>query len=93
VTIAYPIIAKRAVAAGALQKPAELAGLLRRAASIQPRVIVEIGSDAGGTLYAWRVAFPAAQVAGALRNPQGRLQTSVRLMTTQQLILASADGQ
>jgi len=38
---------------GALQKPGELAGLLERLAAFGPRVIVEIGSDAGGTLWAW----------------------------------------
>lgn len=38
---------------GALQKPGELAQLLGRLAAAQPEVIVEIGSDAGGTLWAW----------------------------------------
>lgn len=38
---------------GALQKPGELAQLLGLLAGRQPRVIVEIGSDAGGTLWAW----------------------------------------
>ena len=37
----------------ALQKPGELAGLLERLAAHRPKVIVEIGSDAGGTLWAW----------------------------------------
>lgn len=37
----------------ALQKPRELARLLERVAAHEPRVIVEIGSDAGGTLWAW----------------------------------------
>jgi predicted O-methyltransferase YrrM len=39
---------------GAAQKPAELAGLLEVLAAVRPRVIVEIGCDAGGTLWAWR---------------------------------------
>ena len=39
---------------GALQKPPELAGLLEVLAAIEPRVVVEIGCDAGGTLWAWR---------------------------------------
>ena len=38
---------------GALQKPGELAALLELLAARQPRLIVEIGSDAGGTLWAW----------------------------------------
>ena len=37
----------------ALQKPGELAALLERLAAAAPKVIVEIGSDAGGTLWAW----------------------------------------
>ncbi len=35
------------------QKPGELAALLRLLAGRRPRVIVEVGSDAGGTLWAW----------------------------------------
>lgn len=38
---------------GALQKPGELAQLLGLLAAREPRLIVEIGSDAGGTLWAW----------------------------------------
>lgn len=38
---------------GALQKPGELALLLALLAERRPRVIVEVGSDAGGTLWAW----------------------------------------
>jgi len=37
----------------ALQKPGELAQLLGLLAEREPQVIVEIGSDAGGTLWAW----------------------------------------
>lgn len=46
----------------AIQKPEELAGLLtfaHAAASRRPTpyVVLEIGSDAGGTLYAWQAIF------------------------------------
>jgi predicted O-methyltransferase YrrM len=37
----------------AAQKPGELAALLAMLGEIGPRVIVEIGCDAGGTLWAW----------------------------------------
>lgn len=37
----------------AAQKPGELAGLLEVLEQVAPRVIVEIGCDAGGTLWAW----------------------------------------
>jgi cephalosporin hydroxylase len=47
-------VAKTAISEhGAIQKPGELAGLLEMVAEIKPRVIVEIGCDEGGTLYAW----------------------------------------
>lgn len=38
----------------ASQYPDELAGALEVIAGVNPSVIVEIGCDAGGTLYAWR---------------------------------------
>jgi predicted O-methyltransferase YrrM len=43
---------------GALQKEGELAGLLAILADAQPQIIVEIGCDAGGTLFAWRQLNP-----------------------------------
>ena len=47
-------IAKEAVRErGAIQKEAELARLLEVFAGVGPKVIVEIGCDAGGTLWAW----------------------------------------
>jgi predicted O-methyltransferase YrrM len=52
----------RARELGALQKVGEHAALLEAAATIDPEIIVEIGSDGGGTLYAWREAFPNAEV-------------------------------
>jgi cephalosporin hydroxylase len=39
---------------GALQKDTELAGFLAMLADFHPEVVVEIGSDAGGTLWAWQ---------------------------------------
>ena len=41
------------IAHGAIQKPVELAGLLELVQALQAQVIVEIGSYAGGTLWAW----------------------------------------
>jgi len=50
----WAAVADEAVRArGALQKPGELTRLLEVLAGAQPEVIVEIGSDAGGTLWAW----------------------------------------
>lgn len=48
----------------ALQKPGELAGLVDvlKLYLPAPAVIVEIGSDAGGTLYTWSQVFPDADV-------------------------------
>lgn len=39
---------------GAIQKEQELASFLALLADHPPRVVVEIGSDAGGTLWAWQ---------------------------------------
>ena len=39
---------------GAIQKPSELAVLLGYLREFKPATIVEIGSDEGGTLWAWR---------------------------------------
>jgi hypothetical protein len=47
---------------GALQKPTELAGLLAAAAAWRPRTVWEIGTAAGGTLWA---------LAATLRSPRG----------------------
>jgi len=43
---------------GALQKPSELAWLINKVEAAAPRCIVEIGCDAGGTLYVWRGLAP-----------------------------------
>jgi cephalosporin hydroxylase len=43
-----------AMAAGASQDPAELAGALAQIAGLKPEIVVEIGCDRGGTLLAWR---------------------------------------
>ena len=39
---------------GAIQKEQELASFLALLADQPPEVVVEIGSDAGGTLWAWQ---------------------------------------
>jgi predicted O-methyltransferase YrrM len=55
---------------GALQKPSELAGFLAVLVDMvpKPRIMVEIGCDAGGTLWAWRqIGVP--QVIG-IEGPQ-----------------------
>lgn len=53
---------------GALQKPNELAGLLALLVDEAPRVVVEIGSDAGGTLWAWR-QLPSVEYVVAVSLP------------------------
>ncbi len=51
-------IAKTAIVNGAIQKPEELAEFLNLLVDDDPQVIVEIGVDAGGTLYAWKRIAP-----------------------------------
>jgi predicted O-methyltransferase YrrM len=54
-------IAKRALALQATQKEAELAELVALVAERRPRTVVEIGTQHGGTFYAWcRTAHPDA---------------------------------
>lgn len=48
----------------ALQKPQELASLATRVRALEPKVIVEIGCDAGGTLWLWRNLCPEADTIG-----------------------------
>lgn len=51
---------------GAIQHPSELASFLQWAAwKLGPvRTVVEIGSDAGGTLFAWHECWPDAALFG-----------------------------
>ena len=65
---------------GALQKPGELAGLLRVLAGHGPKVIVEIGSDAGGTLWAWSQLPGPPRVIG-VDLPGGPYSTGAQLGT------------
>lgn len=60
-------IAEVAIANCAIQKPNELAELLRLLIDHDPLVIVEIGVHAGGTLYAWKQIAPI--VIGIDENP------------------------
>lgn len=56
----HQVIAATAIGRyGALQKREELAQLLDRVAALQPRIIIEVGCDAGGTLYCWNRLAPA----------------------------------
>jgi len=47
-------VIQRAMAAGASQEPVELARALQVVADAEPKVVVEIGCDQGGTLLCWR---------------------------------------
>lgn len=54
-------IAREAVRRGAVQKVPELERLVALVREHQPRTVVEIGTDTGGTLFAWsRAAHPEA---------------------------------
>jgi hypothetical protein len=49
---------RQAMAFGASQDPWELTAAMKLAAEVNPEIIVEIGCDRGGTLYAWRALCP-----------------------------------
>ena len=56
----HPVaVAREAILAhNALQKGGELAAFLALLADVDPQVMVEVGSDAGGGLWAWRQVCP-----------------------------------
>jgi predicted O-methyltransferase YrrM len=66
---------------GALQKPGELAGFLALLADLQPQVIVEIGCDAGGTLWAWQQLVPPPRKLIGLDLPKAQFSTGRELNT------------
>lgn len=51
-------IARKAVAVGASQDAGELEAVLHMVAGMYPGIVVEIGCDTGGTLYAWNQVCP-----------------------------------
>lgn len=58
----HPLI-RRAREWAALQKPGELSPLLWKVEELRPRSVLEIGTNAGGTLYCWcRLATPDATI-------------------------------
>lgn len=56
---------------GALQKPAELAGLLALAAELAPKVVCEIGTAGGGLLWALAWALPPGRTFVSVDLPGG----------------------
>lgn len=60
----------------AVQKESELASFIALVMDLEPQVIVEIGSDAGGTLWAWQQICP--RVIG-VDMPYGAFGSGVRL--------------
>jgi predicted O-methyltransferase YrrM len=62
---------------GAIQKAGELASFLALLMDDPPRTVVEVGSDAGGTLWAWQ-QLGAERVIG-VDMPGGRFGSGVRL--------------
>lgn len=49
-----------------LQRKRELTAMMRSARAIQPRIVVEIGSDKGGGFYHWIKCHPAVELAIAI---------------------------
>lgn len=62
-------LAHQAINHGALQKHEELAGLLELLEELRPQLIVELGSDAGGTLSAWMQLAPRVIAVDLPRGP------------------------
>jgi Methyltransferase domain len=70
-TVTHPLtVAREAIyKRGAVQKEVELARFLAAAIYLEPKVTVEVGSFAGGTLWAWMQFCP--RVIGIDRPPKG----------------------
>jgi cephalosporin hydroxylase len=71
---------------GALQKPDELARFLTVLDDAQPEVVVEIGCDAGGTLWAWQQLLSVERVIG-ISLPLGPFATARALETTAEVLI------
>ena len=80
-----------ALLAGAMQKGSEFAALLEVASMDPPRTILEIGSATGGTLVAWRKAFPEARVI-AIDLPGGPYSAGVQIVTPEGVELIVGDS-
>jgi cephalosporin hydroxylase len=68
----------------ALQKPGELAGFLAVLMDDPPDVVVEVGSDAGGTLWAWQ-QLGARRVIG-VSLPGAGFSSGAHLETTAEVV-------
>ncbi len=74
-------VAKEAVEThGALQKVGELAGFLALLVDFKPEVVLEIGSDHGGTLWAWQ-QIPSVRRVVAVDLPLGGFHSGRSLDT------------
>jgi predicted O-methyltransferase YrrM len=61
-TISSAEIMERAIEHGASQKRDEFEHLIDLVMKLEPKVILEIGSKTGGSLLAWRIAAPDANI-------------------------------
>lgn len=74
------------IAHGALQKATELSTFLDMLdAAVHPEVVVEIGSDVGGTLWAWQQLPTVRRVIG-VSLPDGGFATGLPLVTTAEVV-------
>jgi cephalosporin hydroxylase len=55
----------------AIQKPSEIASLARLVQNARPKVVVEIGTAKGGTLYVWTRSNPQVEMVVSLDLPGG----------------------
>jgi cephalosporin hydroxylase len=68
-------IANGALRRRAQQKPSEFAALAERVRRLRPQTVVEIGTDSGGTFWAWsRLATPDALLV-SVDLPEGRFSS------------------
>jgi len=64
-------VARAAISLGGIQKKGELEPMIRLVRELRPRVVVEIGSAQGGTLFAWCKASPSDALVVSIDLPGG----------------------
>lgn len=84
-------ITQHALDEGAIQKGQEFFALLKRVAALDPQVIVEIGSDTGGTLHGFRDVAPTATLI-SIDLPKGPFSSGREFYPPPGTVLIQADS-
>lgn len=87
------LIAAEAITRGAVQVPGELEDLIALLQQRQPRCVVEIGTDQGGSFYAWSQVAASDATLVSIDLPSGRWASSPNRLSQEQLEQLATPGQ